>query len=392
MNAASSTPGRRRMAACLIGANFLVYGMNGAYSAFMPVYLSVHHSSIVKGTLLSIGSIVSLIAPVLIGKLTDRARSKNAVLAAIVILSAVLFAASYLSSAVGYLAVMITALTFVRAPFGGLVDTTTLEYTAANDLAYGPIRMMGTVGYGLVAFVMGILATRSLGLAFSVYPVIAVFAVVCLLCGPQIPGHASRREKLQVLPILRSRNLRLLFLLNGAVYFCFIYYQHFYNEYVLDILQLPTWVWGLNTFATIVLELPFFFLFDRIMKKVSLKTMLTLCMAVSVVRYLLLPTVTTAAGILLTGALTGGWITFVTYCVTLYIQQHMPPALIASSIGLQYALPAGVGTLLADLGGGYLTSALGIRGGLFFCAAVCLVTLPSIFFLQLRPRPEAPRP
>lgn len=190
---------------------------------------------------------------------------------------------------------MITALTFVRAPFGGLVDTTTLEYTAANDLAYGPIRMMGTVGYGLVAFVMGILATRSLGLAFSVYPVIAVFAVVCLLCGPQIPGHASRRERLQVLPILRSRNLRLLFLLNGAVYFCFIYYQHFYNEYVLDILQLPTWVWGLNTFATIALELPFFFLFDRIMKKVSLKTMLTLCMAVSVVRYLLLPTVTTGS-------------------------------------------------------------------------------------------------
>ena len=371
------------MVACLVGANALVYGLNGAYSAFMPVYLSAHHSSIVKGNLLSIGCVVSIFAPVLWGKVTDKARSKGAVLAMLVVLSALFFGASYLSASVGYLAVMMALLTLFRAPFGGLVDTVTLEYTAQAQVPYGPIRMMGTVGYGLIAFLLGLLAAKNLGITFAAYPVIALLAVPCLLLGPKVPGHASKREKLQVLPLLRDRNLSILFLLNAVGYFCVIYYQHFYNEYVLDILHLSTGVWGLNTFVTIALEIPFFFLFDKIMRRVSIRSMLALSTAVCAVRYLLLPVVTTAAGILLIAALTGGWVTFITYCVTLYIKQHMPEHLIASSIGLQYALPVGVGTLLADFGGGYLTSALGIRGGLFFCAGLCLVALPSVLFLRI---------
>lgn len=374
---------RRRAAACLTGANFFIYGLTSAYAAFMPVYLSAHHSSIVKGYLLSIGCVVSLFAPVAVGKLTDRARSKNAVLAACVALAGALFAASYLSSAAAYLAVVLAALTFFNAPLGGLLDTVTLESAAASGIAYGPLRMMGTVGFGLVSAVMGFLAARSLGAVFAVYPVTAAAGALCLLRAPQTPGHANPRKKLPVLPILKDRNVRLLFILNAAGYFCFFYAQHFYNEYVLDILGLPASVWGLNSFMNILLEIPFFFLFDKIMRRVSVRTMLSVCMAVSAVRYVLLPVVTTAAGILLTAALTGGWVTFITYCVTLYIKRHMPAELIASSIGLQYALPMGVGTLLADLAGGYLTSLLGIRGGLFFCAAICVLTLPCALLLRV---------
>ncbi|MCI8525487.1 MAG: MFS transporter [Oscillospiraceae bacterium] len=374
---------RRRAALTLTGANFFIYGMTSAYSAFMPVYLSAHHSSIVKGYLLSIGCVVSLFAPVAVGKLTDRARSKNLVLAVIAALAAVLFSASYLSSGAVYLAVVLAALTFCNSPLGGLLDTVTLEGTAAGGVAYGPVRMMGTVGFGVVAVVMGILATRSLGAAFAVYPAVAALGIVCLLRAPQTPGHADPREKLPVLPILRDRNIRLLFLLNAVGYFCFFYCQHFYNEYVLDLLGLPAWVWGLHSFMNILLEIPFFFLFDKIMRRVSLRAMLSVCMAVSVVRYLLLPVVSTAAGILLTAALTGGWVTFITYCVTLYIKRHMPPALIASSIGLQYALPLGAGTLLADLAGGYLTSFLGIRGGLFLCAGICALAFPCALLLRV---------
>lgn len=378
----NTTASPRRMAACLVGINTLIYGLSAAYSAFMPVYLSQHHSSIVKGNLLSIGCVVSLFAPVLIGKITDRSRSKAHVLAVVVLLSAVLFVASYLNHSVAYLAVVVTLFTFCKSTFGGLIDTTTLEYTAANCLDYGPFRMMGTIGYGLVAVLMGLFATRSLGLAFASYPIIAAGGIACLLLGPQIPGHASKKEKLQILPILKDRNIAILFLLNGTVYFCFVYFQHFYNEYVLGDLGLPTWVWGLNTFATIALEIPFFFIFDKLMRKVPLKAMLAACLVVSVARYLLLPTVSTTAGILLTAAFTGGWITFITYCVTLYMKQHLPPSLIASGIGLQYAVAVGIGTFLADFAGGYLTSAWGVRGTMFFCAGLCALALPTILLIR----------
>lgn len=377
---------RRRMVACLVGVNTLIYGISAAYSAFMPVYLTEYHSSIVKGNLLSIGCVASLFAPVLIGKITDRSRSKARVLALLVLLSAVLFVASYLNHTVAYLAVVVTAFSFCKSTFGGLVDTTTLEYSAASDVPYGPIRMMGTIGYGLVAVLMGVMATRNLGFVFAAYPVIAAGGIVCLLLGPQVPGHASKKEKLHILPILKDRNLVILFLLNGVAYFCYVYFQHFYNEYVLGDLGLPTWVWGVTTFATISLEIPFFFVFDKLMRKIPLKVMLAACMVVSAARYLLLPSVSTITGILLTSAFTGGWITFITYCVTLYIQRNLSPALIASGIGLQYALAVGMGTFLADFGGGYLTNAWGVRGTMLFCAALCAVALPTVALIRPKPR------
>lgn len=372
----------RRAVACLIGSNALVYGLNSVYSAFMPVYLSAHHSSIVKGYLLAVGSVVSLFAPVMIGKMADKAASKSRVLAAAVALSAVFFAAFYLSANAWYLALLMVLLTFCRSSFGGMIDTATLEYTAVHDAPYGPFRMMGTIGYGLIALGLGFVANDHLGYVFASYPILAAAAILALLAGPQVPGHAAKKEKLQLAPTLKNRNICVLFLLNGAVYFSFFYYQHFYNEYMLDMLHLSTELWGLNILTTAALEIPFFLLFDRIMRKVRLKTMLLVCMAVSVARYLLLPTVTTASGILLTGIFTGAWVTVVTYCATFYIQKNMPPHLIASSIGLLYGLSCGVGMSLADLAGGYLTAGLGIRGGLFFCSAVCLLALPTIFLLR----------
>jgi len=378
---------RRRAAAALTGSNTLVYGLTGVFSAFMPVYLSAHHTSIVKGYLLSIGCVVALFAPVVIGKLADKAASKSRVLAGAVALSAVFFAATYLSANVWFLAATIACFSFFKASFGGMVDTVTLEYTSEHDINYGPIRMMGTVGYGALAFLLGIVANRRLGYVFASYPILAAAAIFFLLWGPQVPGHAEKREKLQVAPILKSRNIRILFLLNGVVYFCHTYYQHFYNEYAIGILHMPTWVWGLNALATVAVEIPFFFLFERIMRAVRMKSLLLTCMIVSVLRFLLLPMLSTSGGILLTAVLTGSWVTFVTYSATLYMQRNLPPNLIASGIGLLYALSCGMGNFLADFGGGYLTAWLGIRGGLFFCAGVCLLALPSVFFLRV-PSPE----
>lgn len=43
---------------------------------------------------------------------------------------------------------MLVLVMLFMSPFGGLIDIITLEYTAENNVSYGPIRICGTIAFG----------------------------------------------------------------------------------------------------------------------------------------------------------------------------------------------------------------------------------------------------
>ena len=66
-------------------ANTLVYGLNGIYAA-IPIYLAaIGMTSVESGWLLAINPLVMCFAPVLWGRLLDRARTKNVIMAVMIL-------------------------------------------------------------------------------------------------------------------------------------------------------------------------------------------------------------------------------------------------------------------------------------------------------------------
>lgn len=363
----------------LCGINFFIYGLNAIYNCFIPLYLSRYFDDITVGGLLSIGPVVMMIAPLVWGVLSDKSKYKNNILAVIVGAAAVAFFAVGLNTGLVYTAFMIALSMFFMSPYGGLVDTITLEASADSGLRYGPIRLMGTVGYGIIAMATSLLPTSDPLFLFGTYAVIAATGIIFIKTSPQVAGHAAKKEKTSLSPLLRDKNMTLIIIIIFTLMFVFSYYSNFMPSYMTQTLGLPSYLWGANVFITLLIEFPFFIWFDKIMNYFSLRHLLIASVAISAVRSLLLGLFTHPAVILTVGALTGAWITVVIYCGTYYINRTVPDKIRASGQLYMYAVGYGTPKVIAGIGGGIMTQYLGVPVSYFICAALCAACLAAAF-------------
>ncbi|MEA4832824.1 MAG: MFS transporter [Oscillospiraceae bacterium] len=359
----------------LFSLNFFLYGLNALYYSFMPVYLDMYHTNVSKGILLSVGPVVSVIAPIFWGKIADKSSTKNRIVALTIILSAAAFFSAYFSHSFLYLFIIFIVIMFFMSPFGGLVDTITLEYSSQNGVNYGPIRLMGTIGYGLIAFIISLFTANGILPVFVSYIVIAAIAAVSAMMSPSVRGHAQPKQKLSLAPIFRDKGLMLIFAFTAISYFVFSFYQNFYSEYVLKTLGLPDWVWGLNVFLTITGEIPFFIFFGFIMKKLGKTKVIAISFVITVIRCFALAFAKDAFSILTTAVLTGFCVTPVTYCASVYINEHIPENLKASGQSVMYAFFTSIPRIISSLAGGFIVSSIGVSGALIICGIISAISL-----------------
>lgn len=359
----------------LCGVNFFIYGLNAVYNCFIPLYLGTHFDEISVGGLLSIGPVVMMAAPLLWGVLSDKAKYKNNVLVFVVCGAAVAFFLIGLHTTLPYTAFMLAFSMFFMSPYGGLVDTITLEASTETGLKYGPMRLMGTVGYGIIAMIISVLPTSNPLFLFGSYVAVAIIGVFFLKNAPQISGHAAKKEKTNLKPLIRDKNMTLILIIIFSVMFAFSYYSNFMPSYMTKTLGLPSYIWGVNVFVTLLIEFPFFIWFDKIMKYFSLRRLLIVTVIISALRYLLLGIVTQPILILIVAALTGAWITVSIYCGTYYINATVPDNIRASGQSYMYAIGYGTPKVIAGIGGGIMTRYLGVPVSYFICASLCAACL-----------------
>ncbi len=366
--------------ASLFASNGLVYSLNALYYCFIQIYITKFHPDDTAGILLAIGPLVAIFAPIFWGMLADRARSKNLVLAASVLGSAVFYCLLGVSQSFIWLAAMLFLTMLFMSPFGGLVDIITLEYTTENKVAYGPIRICGTIAFGALPMILTPFTDSNINLIFVVYPIAAVLAAVSVMLAPRVEGHASEEKKSEMLPLFRDKRLMLIFLFVGVAQFTWAYYLNYYPAHLETGLGLSQSVWGVNVFVTAISELPFFLAFTPLFEKLGLKKLLGISLALCTLRYAALAMLTSVPLIYLFGFITGSATTIFTYCGSVYITRHVAPESKASANSLMYALGNGVPKVLAGVIGGKLTVALGCTSVMWICAALCLMTI-AVFAL-----------
>lgn len=367
----------------LFASNALVYGLNALYYCFIQIYISQYHPDDVTGVLLAIGPFVAIFAPVFWGMAADRARSKNLILTIAVIGSAVFYFLLGLGHSFWYLAAMLTLVMFFMSPFGGLVDIITLEYTAENKVPYGPIRICGTFAFGLLPMLLTGFTDKNINVIFYVYLVMAVLCAAAIMTSPRVEGHGTREKRPSVLPLFRDKRLMLLFLFVGVSQFTWAYYLNYFPNHLTGDLGLPQQIWGINVFVTVLGEVPFFLLFNRLFDKMGIKKLLLLSLGLVTLRYVGLAFLTNVPLLLAVGLLTGFATTVFTYCGSVYINNHVAPESKASANSLMYALGNGVPKVLAGVLGGRMTVALGYTASMVICALLCAASL-LIFFISQR--------
>ena len=366
--------------AALSAANGLVYGFNALYYCFLQIYLEMYHPPVTAGILLSVGPLVAIIAPIFWGVQADKAKYKNNILSVTIIGSAISFFLLMVNQNFWWLFGTLLFVMFFMSPFAGLIDTITLEYATQNNIAYGPMRLTGTFVFGLIPMVLTAYTEVNINIIFYAYLVIAALCLIAVRLMPKVPGYARDKIKVSIKPVLTDKKLMLMIGMVFMSQMAWGYYNNFFPTYITGTLGLPQTVWGTNVFITVLGEIPFFLMFNKIFTKFGIKKLLLTGASLSVLRYLGLALSTNAPLILTTGLITGFSITVLTYCASVYIIENIQPEVKASAQTLMYAVAGGIPRVLAGFLGGVMTDIFGVKNTMFIMTALC----STMFIMYLR--------
>ena len=273
----------------LSGYYFFYFAFVGAFSPYFSLYLqSVGSTAAQIAVLMSLMSVMRMLAPALWGALADRLGVRVPIVRLSALLSMLGFAGFLVSDAYAALFASMAFLAFFWSAALPLVEALTFAHLEGQSGRYGNIRVWGSVGF--------ILAVLGLGYLLDDLPIRTVLWVTlatlggilaCALVIPEAgrPAHMPPHRPLGTIlrrPEVRSLLLACFFMsaAHGALYVFYSLHlvEHGYSK------TLVGWMWTLGVIA----EIAVFMGMPQLLRAFSLRGILVFSFAAAILRFLLI--------------------------------------------------------------------------------------------------------
>lgn len=360
---------------------FLFFGAVGSYVPFINLYFEQNGlSGTAIGTLAALGPLVLLFSGPLWGAIGDRFRIHRYLLPLAVVGPIVPALLMLRTGNFSALAALMLAGAFFSTAVTPLIDSAVLDLVQDTPHSYGSIRVWGSVGYTLAAWLMGNLL-KAQGLRWLFYG----YALALLIAALISLGLPARRQSWQtsfrasVSQLVRQRPLALFFagsFLVGAAL------QASYAFFPLHLMALggnPAWV-GLASALGATSEIPVLYFSGLIFGRLGVRNTVILGYLTFAVRWAVVALVTSPVLAVLTTSLHGlSFGPFLTGGVA-FVETHTPAGLHATAQALLTAMCFGLGAAVGALCGGLLYDTLG-ASGLFGVASVTMLVAAGFVVL-----------
>ncbi|MBQ8972273.1 MAG: MFS transporter [Clostridia bacterium] len=360
--------------------HFIYFVMIGASTFLSKFYGDIGMTSGQIGLLSSVPTLVSLAFIPAIGSLTDRMPRKR------YLLSILLAAMAGMCFLIGQfrqflpLIVSVSVYTLFAQSARPVSNAIALEYTYTANKPYGPIRLMGTVGYQLGALLVGWVLSKSLD---SLYPLkgtalLATFVVSFAM--PNIEGHQHAKEKVPIRLLFRDRHVTWLYALIFIAAITTQFYAAFYSRYMGDLGFTNAQISWITLFS-VMAELPFLVFADRIGRLTNIWVWLLIGFVTNGVRWLGLAF---ARSIPLIVAFQIPGVTVLAcfeFFPAIYLTRRVPPEQSGIAQTMLSLTIFGAGNIVGSMLGGQLCERVGIgtmfaaNGALLLIATLCILPL-----------------
>jgi PPP family 3-phenylpropionic acid transporter len=273
----------------LSGYYFFYFAFVGAFSPYFSLYLqSIGRSAAQIAVLMSLMSVMRMLAPAMWGALADRLGVRVPIVRLSALLSMLGFAGFLVSDAYAALFASMAFLAFFWSAALPLVEALTFAHLEGQASRYGNIRVWGSVGF--------ILAVLGLGYLLDDLPIRTVLWVTlatlggilaCALVIPEAgrPAHMPPHRPLGTIlrrPEVRSLLLACFFMsaAHGALYVFYSLHlvEHGYSK------TLVGWMWTLG----VVAEIAVFMGMPQLLRAFSLRGILVFSFATAILRFLVI--------------------------------------------------------------------------------------------------------
>ena len=269
---------------------FLAYMPNGIYYPFISIYykeIGLNMSQI--GIISAVSLFVPMAVQTLWGRLADRT-GRRRILMLTLLLSGLSLPLLHFGQ--GYVYALLITLLFVamNTSTQPLTETIALDYCQARRLRFAPMRVWGSIGFGVVPIAIGGLLDQDIDNMLWLYPVVSAVAVASCLLMPKgqaglAQGARAKGEKGTLRRLLKDPLVDFVLMVNFAVALC-MGMGNFLPVYAVEMGVSTDLAGKLNTVSA-ACEVPFYLFVDFFLRKRSKEQVMLFTLLTTVLRMLI---------------------------------------------------------------------------------------------------------
>jgi PPP family 3-phenylpropionic acid transporter len=371
---------------------FLFYAGVAAQFPYQVLYFqSLSFTGAQIGLLAGIAPLITLFSLPLLTGLADRTNKHKLIMSLsllAVISGLVLF--PLLKTFIPFLVLAILFGVFF-SPITALADSATIFMLGGKRDLYGRIRLGGTIGFGIVATVVGALVEDH-GLQIAFWSAAGIYFVAFLTSQKLVHGgeaSGASVDRGRASDLLRNPHFVLFLLIgfSGGVSFATI------NTYLFPYMKelgAGESMMGLALTAGTIAEVPVLFFVSRFIKRFRAYAVVVFSLAMTGLRFLLFAVAPTPGFVLFAQLLNGFNYPLLIVAGVVYADEQAPKGFRATAQGLFGAATGGVGAAVGGFAGGLLFESLGAKGMYLVLSVFVGLVLVSVSLVRraLPPEPE----
>lgn len=362
---------------------FVLYLAWASVTTLITVYMNeeVGLSLPTVGVIMSILPLIALFIQPVWGALSDYTGRRKIVLQISIVMSAVvvIFITVFTKS----LAVVSFYLMyqFFMCAQGPLMDSMAIEYVNQNsNKSFGFIRVWGSVGYAVGAFLAGRVANSfGLGSVFYVSAAAFTFGWVILMTMQDRPVQVKRSHfKKDLKKLLKQKNyifvLIYSFLLVGSFFGADQYLGLYIRSRGIDMSMI-----GILMFISVCVEIPFVFNSKKLLNHFGAFKLLIVMNLIAVLRMVILGTSDVVSLFLMAGVLRG---IVAGIFIPLFVEvicDITPSSVVTSAVAIYSAVSSGIATFVFTFAGGIIADQINYEVLFFAYGAVMVLPLILLF-------------
>lgn len=384
------------LACCLM--YILFYMSHGCYYPYIALYykqigLSVQQISVIT----AIGPCLAMVAQTAWGRFADL-RGRRLVLCITLLLSGLCLLLFNVNQTFVFTLFVAGLYVVCSTSSQPLTDTIALDYCASSGFRFAPIRLCGTIGFGVMPLFVGSIMAKDITNIFPLYSVFCLMSVAACFIVPSTQVRTDRsvqKDKKQtgsrnaILEMLRDPVIQFILLINFAVNLC-MSITSFLSVYASDMGMSTELTGNLNTVSALC-EVPFFLLIDRVLKKRRCEHLMLATLLFSCLRMLIAYLAGFFPGqafYFMSGSQALHSVSYIMlyYCSAQLIHSHVRDDVKATAQTLIATVSMGISRAIGSLIVGWVGESAGLQNTYLLFAVLVAVSSIPVYMLYRRMR------
>lgn len=351
------------------------YVVNAAYQGFITLYFQdINISTEMIGALMATVPLVSIFSQPLWGAVGDKSKNRTNLLRVLIVASAALILAFYVSNSFFYLLVAIGLFAGFYIAIQPMGDSILLEALGSARRPFGPIRLLGCVSFGVASYIAGRLFEGRLNLVPAVVSALLMFAFAGTFALPNIEGHDQKREKTSIRVLFKQKELVMLLIFLTLLQMTMGFFYAFFAVHFKSLPGGSTELIGLCYLISAFSEIPFLIFSDKLIDRLGAGKLMCVSALVMTVRWVILGFVTSVPVIMASQVLHGWGFIVMTVSMSKYMNENVPNELKARAQILLGVIGFGVSRTIGTFAGGLLTGAIGFQNAFLVNGVLSFLT------------------